>query len=268
MTLKEMQACAAETLDYFIEVMPEAPFAKDDIVVEFVLKGKMAERAKALCAQYGIERIMTASQEADLEKNSFANALIGKEKSAIIVRINHTMTAADLRTDMFHEYMHVFCAKLEMKGKQHFIDIYGTGTTTGEVGSAEDGLLSSGYAIWAEFIAQYYALIFTQEKKPLEEVSDYINHLIEDISPSNLSSKNCLAMACAYFVACSDADEETALFREELDDMDSLAQQAFFTCLFHLFDKLQTEKPWEITEGFVSELGFKYTMLLMAVAFG
>ena len=35
MTLKEMQACAAETLSYFLEVMPDVPFGKDDIVIEF-----------------------------------------------------------------------------------------------------------------------------------------------------------------------------------------------------------------------------------------
>lgn len=33
MTLKEMQACSAETLSYFLEVMSDAPFGKDDIPI-------------------------------------------------------------------------------------------------------------------------------------------------------------------------------------------------------------------------------------------
>lgn len=52
MTLKEMQTCAAETLSYFLQTMPDVPFAEDDIIIEFAPKAKMAERAKALCAQY------------------------------------------------------------------------------------------------------------------------------------------------------------------------------------------------------------------------
>ncbi|MCL2301350.1 MAG: hypothetical protein FWC27_14500 [Firmicutes bacterium] len=49
MTLKEMQACAAETLAYFLEVMPEAPFTAEDIIIELAPKAQMAERAMALC---------------------------------------------------------------------------------------------------------------------------------------------------------------------------------------------------------------------------
>jgi hypothetical protein len=33
MTLNEIQACAAKTLSYFIQTMPDVPFSKDDIII-------------------------------------------------------------------------------------------------------------------------------------------------------------------------------------------------------------------------------------------
>ena len=129
MTLKEMRSCAAETLYYFLEVMPYPPFTADDIVFEFAPKNKMAERAKELCAKYVPEKIINESQVVQLNKSIAANALMGREKSAVIVRINYKDDYHNLKQLLFHELAHIYCGKLEMPESKHFIEVYGSGTS-------------------------------------------------------------------------------------------------------------------------------------------
>lgn len=90
MKLAEIKAIAADTLKYFIEVMPDVPFTADDIVIEFAPVTKMAELARALCARYVPDKIINKSQAEELNQTITANALVGKEKSAIIARIDYT----------------------------------------------------------------------------------------------------------------------------------------------------------------------------------
>ena len=41
----EMQACAADTLMFFLHKMPDAPFTVNDVVFAFAKKAEMANRA-------------------------------------------------------------------------------------------------------------------------------------------------------------------------------------------------------------------------------
>jgi len=126
--LEEMRQCAADTLTFFIQAMPDAPFTEGDIVFSFAKKSEMASRALELCAQYCPEKIINGSQLNHLRKSIAANALIGREKSAVLVHIDSKIGKKVFRRIIIHELMHVFCGKLEMDG-EHFIDIYGSGTT-------------------------------------------------------------------------------------------------------------------------------------------
>jgi hypothetical protein len=70
-------------------------------------------------------RAWNDGKEKHLSAEVGGNAIIGKTKSAVIVRIDYRLPESVLRTVMFHEYMHIFCAKMEVDG-EHFIDVYGT----------------------------------------------------------------------------------------------------------------------------------------------
>jgi len=148
--------------------MPDAPFTADDIVIEFVPRKQMAERAAALCEQYVPDRHINESQAKQLVNTIAGNALIGREKSVVIAFIDYKASRRWIREMMFHEFTHIYCAKMEMDG-EHFIDIYGSGTTpeNPDMTSAErtyDGFLVSGHYVWSEFMAQYYALLHTAQR--------------------------------------------------------------------------------------------------------
>lgn len=263
MNLAEMHSIAANTLEYFIQTMPDAPFTVYDVVIEFAPKAKMAERARALCAQFVPGKTINESQARELTEGIDANALIGKEKSAVIARVNNKRSALAWREVFFHEFMHIYCAKLEMNG-EHFIDVYGSGTTpeNPNMTPAEktyDGVLVGGYAVWSEFIAQYYTLKHTELTHPtVDEVSDYINKLLHSVGHmNNKGDKYALSLACARLLTCSDAEETVSMLKEPDDEM-PLGQRTFLSCLYLLHEHLQDERPWEISEEFIADLGIRY----------
>ena len=262
MTLKEMQAVAAETLAQFIEVMPDCPFQADGIVVEFTPRAKMAQRTRELCEKYAPDKTINEAQAKQLVTDIGGNAIIGRDKSAVILLIDSTLTKQELRCVCFHEYMHIFCAKLEMDG-EHFIDTYGSGTTPErEMTASEkqyDGMLVSGYRVWSEFIAQYYAIKHTDTIRPaVKQMSHYIDGMLSEVGHiDHVGEKYAMAFACARLLTCKDAEEQVSYLRENNED-DLTEQKAFQSCLFYLHEHMQTEKPWKITEVFIAGLGERY----------
>jgi hypothetical protein len=181
MTLQEMKTCAAKTLTFFMQTMPDVPFAEDGIIIEFAKRKDMANQAKALCARYIPDKKINETQAWELNNTIAANALTGKTKSAVIARIDYKKTKKDWRMVFFHEFMHIYCAKTEMDG-EHFIDVYGSGHTPDEEPENKiyDGTINAGYVVWSEFIAQYYALIkISGDTYDFPDVMDYVYALLQ-----------------------------------------------------------------------------------------
>lgn len=267
MKLTEMQICANETLTYFMQTMPNVPFTKNDIIFAYVKKSEMAKRAKELCIQCCPDKILNDSQCQQLNQSIAANALIGKEKSAVLIRVNSTLGRKDFRRIIFHELMHIFCAKLEMD-TEHFIDVYGSGTTPDCDPEDElyDGLIVSGYKVWNEFIAQYYAIkMIDCRKYEYSEVAEYISYLLQEVSGSDIEgSKGAFSMICAYWFNCTDLEEtlnsidkpDTFVSNEEIYQVE--VRRTLSKCMYYIYDQMQTEMPWKISESFIYELGDKF----------
>lgn len=264
MNLEEMRVCAAETLALFFDTMPDIPFSPDDIMIEFAPKQQMAARARALCAEYVPDKTINDSQARQLNVEIAANALIGREKSVVLARIDRRRSRQDWRMVIYHELAHIYCAKMEMTESEHFIEVYGSGSTpenpdmtSGE--KAYDGTLVGGYDVWSEFIAQYYALKHTgTHEYAVADRDAYINHLLADVNiSSGNSAKGALGMACAYLLTCFDAEETVAMLKEPNDEMPH-AQRAFLNCLLLIHRQMQKEKPWRINEEFIAALGSAY----------
>lgn len=268
MTLTEMKATAADTLAYFIRVMPEVLFSAEDIIIEFAPKGKMVEFVRALCQKYVPDKIINKAQAEDLETNVGANALVGRDKSVIVARINRQMNEQEWRATIFHELTHIYCGKLEMDG-EHFIDIYGSGTTPENpnmtpIEKVHDGFLVAGHQVWSEFIAQYYTWKHIEVYHPeVEQMSDYINGMLSSVGQNGIKGdKYAVAFACARWLTCSDTDEAIVSLMNDPYEADA-GQKAFEACLFLFHEHIKTEKPWKISKEFITDLGQKYLMFRM-----
>ena len=267
MTLYEMKTCAAETLSHFMRTMPNVPFVENDIIIEFVTQDKIVEKYMELQSKYAPEHIINDSQIQDLANNVFANALIGRKKSAVVVCIDPTLTKADMRRNLFHEYMHIFCAKTEIDG-EHFIDIYGTGATkeTKSFDANYDGYISAGYKLWSEFIANYYAIKHTDNRiYTFKEAQPSIEMICNEVTNENLiESKNAFAYPCSYMFNCIDIDlvitklSEPNFIWDDNEANGTATRRAFRACMEHIQSQLRNEKPWKISEKYIYELGVKF----------
>jgi hypothetical protein len=274
MTIKEAKAVAADTVRYFLSVMPDAPFGEPDIIIEFSPKNKMAETYRALCVKHGLTLVMNDIQAEDINTNVAANALIGREKSAILIRNNSRNTANDWKRIVFHELTHIFCGKLEMDKDKHFLNVYVSGHTPDEnpENKAYDGFLNAGYTIWSEFIAQYYALKYCQPQRYsyVDVVNGLMDTLSEVIVNSQYNPKPGFAYACAYLLNCEDAERtlQSLAERDFLYDWDEdhgeNAQETLRRILLLLNAHIQLKKPWIIDEEFIGDVGSLYVLLLTA----
>ena len=277
MTLEKIQACAAETLSLFMRTMPDIPFAEEDITFEFVPRQKMVERAKALYALYRPDDSINDTRAWELENIVAANAIIGRERSAVLACVDLKNTRQEWRDVFFHELMHIFCAKSEMDG-EHFIDIYGSGHTSGKNPDNKDydGALNVGYVIWSEVIAQYYALVkasgrFSFARIDMQTIAEHLLEVHSGASPQ--SCKRCFSMACSYLLACSDAGK--VLSRIGTPDFiwkdgapyGQESRTSFLACAKLLYEHLQNDKPWKITEEFIGDLGTAFFMFKMMNSF-
>ena len=264
-----MRLCAVETLAFFIQTMPDAPFGVGDIVFEFAKQSEMASRAVALCAMYCPEKVLNDSQCHQLNTSIAGNAFTGRGKSAVLLCINTRTSKKDFRRIVFHELMHIFCGKLEMDSK-HFIDIYGSGTTpdSDPEDKTYDGMIVAGYVVWTEFIAQYYAVkMIDKPTYTFAEIAEYVNHLFHDVSMNDLKdSKDSFAMICAYWLNAIDLDEtlgalETpGTFLPDDEAYGKETQNALWECMKYICEQMKHERPWKISEDFIYELGVKFSM--------
>ena len=273
MNLNDMRGSAAETLTFFMQAMPDVPFTESDIVFYFAEESKMASSAVELCSQYCPDKILNDSQLRQLGETIAANALIGKLKSAVLVRIDSDISEKDFRRIIVHELMHVFCSKLEVDG-EHFIDIYGSGTTPDiePDDKAYDGMIVAGYNVWSEFIAQYYAIkMIDGRTHEFTDIAETFTSLLHDVTIIDLElSKGSFYMMCAYWLNCMDFEETLSALDEPgafipIDEpYGEEAQKALFDCVNYLYAQMQKDKPWKINEDFIFGLGFKYTVFRVA----
>jgi hypothetical protein len=210
------------------------------------------------------DKIINESQARQLNESIAANALTGRDKSAVIACINHKTTKHQWRLIFYHEFMHIFCAKTEMDG-EHFIDIYGSGHTPDENPSDKeyDGYLNAGYVVWTEFIAHYFTIKNVDGRAySFHDVAEYAYSLLDEVTIDNDGDdhgKAAFAVACAYLLTCDDGNILSDLV--EPDDLEAdgkRTQMVLRNCLEHLHNNLQKEKPWKISKAFIAELGRLY----------
>jgi len=178
---------------------------------------------------------------------------------AILICTNQPLLKANLRYIIFHELIHIFCAKVEVEGK-HFFDIYGSETPY-EI----DEVLHDGYYIWSEFIADYYALKYTRSGQfTFESVRNNIIKCLDKDITAPKDYRRDFVWACLDLITMYEA--ESILNRITEPDIiisgDSLHAQnlrnIFNDCVQLLYRQIQRDKPYKISEDFIAELGESY----------
>lgn len=268
-TLKEMQSCANETLVFFVQEMPDVPFRTEDVDIIFAPRSEISARFKAFAEQYAPERLrsLTDNHLEALETTLYGNAIIGRDRSAALLRRNYNIGRDNLRRIVFHELMHIHCAKTEVDG-EHFIDIYGSGHTHDlhPDDKIYDGQVNAGYTVWCEFIAEYFATVKSSpQKNRFITIAEKLLDLLKDITVAEEGAKYSFSFLSAYILSCADAPEAIKKLGGISDGSPNgeAATQALQDCLAYLHDHVQSKQPCKISEDFIHTLGCLYLMFVI-----
>lgn len=262
MTITEMRERADKTLKFFLEKMPDAPFGEDDIIFDFAPPTRMFAKYKALCAEYRPGAVILPEHEEQLANGIGGQAVIGEGKSAVLICTKQPYLKAYLRRIIFHELMHIFCAKTEVDG-EHFIDIYGSGSPYDE----SDDVLRDGYFLWSEFIADYYADLHTQKGRfTFESIRDDVLNALDKSVVVPMDNRRDIGWACLRLLTVHDSDsvikritEPDFIFPGDSPQAQNL-RNCLSDCVLLLHRQMQSEKPWKITRGFIEVLGDTYLL--------
>ena len=261
MTITEMCERADSTLKYFLETMPDAPFGEGDIVFDFAPPNRMFARYKALCETYRPREVILPEHEEQLANGTGGQAIIGADKSAVLFCTKQPFVKANLRRIIFHELMHIYCAKSEVDG-EHFIDIYGSGNPYDE----SDEVLRDGYFIWSEFMADYYADKHTQSGQfTFESVRNDILKCLDKVVIAPKDNRRDFEWACLNLLTMHNAESvinritEPDVIISGDSERAQTARNTLDNCVQRLCRQIQNEKPWKISEDFVVLLGEDYS---------
>jgi len=260
MTITEMHERAERTLQYFLESMPDAPFGVSDIVFDFAPPSRMFTRYKALCTEYRPREVILPEHKEQLANGIGGQAIIGKSKSAVLICTKQPYLKANIRRIIFHELMHIYCAKTEVDN-EHFIDVYGSGSPY-----ESDEILHDGYFIWSEFVADYYADLYTRQGQlSFESCRDDIINCLAEVIIFPKDNRRYFEWACLNLLTVYKAESVINRLTEPDFIISGNSEKAHSTrkmldeCIQLLHRQMQTDKPWKINEEFVFLLGEAYS---------
>ena len=278
MTQKKMLSVIDEAIDFFIGHMPQVPFSKDEIVVEFFTLQNANERYVRLCKQYFPRKLDGRSfQDAEIFDDAAAMALVGEKKVGIFIRSDLRDSEADFRHAILHERAHIFCVLTEMPKQEHFIDIYLGSTPEVDFPTAaarqEDGILSAGYEVWREFIADYIALKLDSKgfEHDYRSAVPYMKRMLDQIGVYKPASKRSMSNLLVTPMTCT--DERGAVHNTNtlmkgsaqrmLSDIAAMVYEHISLCPAVEWNVEGAQQyPWKIDHQFIYDLGSRYLMLI------
>ena len=250
----------ARAIEIFNDKM-DADFSRDDVILTCFMTDDQEEIFEQFCAQYFPYRLKDRYQEEgyfDFRASSFIGMDNGG-KDGILLRTDIPYHPVELLHIFLHELAHIYCVHHELDGNS-FYDEYCEGYAQS---NEEDGMISAGYAVWRECIAEIIAIecddncdIFPirDKKKMLAQLRDEIDQrdgklLVSEILTAVMTSAE-VETAETWPVA------EKAI--RELDIFDTPPELDLMKLVYNQL----RERFVEIDVDFISELGFLYLNIL------
>lgn len=276
MTEKEMLTIIDDTIDTFIDGMPLVPFSKDDVVVDFFTLQTANERYVKFCQRYFPRKLDGRDyQNAELYDDAAAMAMVGEEKVGLMFRSDLWESTADFRHSVFHELAHIYCLLCEMPRSEHFIDIYLGCTPETDFSTPEerqeDGMVSAGYEIWREFIADYIAILLDSEgfEHDFRSGAQYMREMLKGVGCGKPMSKRAMSNFLVAVMTCSDVDNAvkraSGLVNSSIRPLLTKVVEMVYA---HIVIPVAREwnvgnnYPWMIDRQFIRDLGSNYLMFL------
>ena len=146
-------------------------FSLNNVMIRFFTAENGKEVYEEFAAKYGFQHEeVTKESFVTVGGEAFAFGYHeGQEVDGIMLR--EEVPLLELYHIVLHELSHIYCMREEIEGGHYFKRFCAGNPTTREEIIA-DGTMNAGYAVWREFIAEYFA-------QAVDPETDTIYHLYE-----------------------------------------------------------------------------------------
>ena len=221
-----------------------AEFNKDNLVVCFHDPDK--DVRDIFMQEYGFK---VEGPTEDSRGEAFCYGKDGKDGILICRMADEGLTLHTL----LHELSHIFCCHNEIEGGRFFRRY-----CMGEHGM-DDASINAGYAIWREIIAEVMAKEISPDMTPRKldkSMQQEIDHYRKATSPSNPAAKYALSNMIDT-IMCMD-EVKGGISWMDLEYKLNALDTPYMSVVELVFDQLRKDKPYEISEDFIMQLGTAY----------
>ena len=181
----------------------------------------------------------------------------GVEIDGILLKIYSELSEEQLYHTTLHELSHIFCCREEIEGG-HFYKRFCSMIPNTPEERFTDGIINAGYAIWKEFIAEFYAQVVDSDSEILYHVFEYedsIRQRLEWIVPDNPSAKYDMSFLLVSILSTVEGLSDSW---DELEGYLRDMRFPFVATVRIVYEQVHTDKAHVITWEFISELGNVY----------
>ena len=242
-------------------------YSRENVDVKFITAETPDEEIAEFLAQFP-----DACEEAMFERGYYkqikGEALVTPGRYGIILRTDIEDKGLYWRHLVFHEISHIFCSTHELKDGSSFYKRYCADESGG---SASNGKVCSGYAIWREFAADFLAILVdvAMPDPTLRGNSKEISQELEAIAKGEPFIKTRIKTVLLYTLVTSDVmdepDRESSL--KKLDRFKQLQTKSWKVLLGNVYDQMFDEDKdfWEIDYEFIKTIGENYMSVALEV---
>ena len=242
-------------------------YSRENVDVKFITAETPDEEIAEFLAQFS-----DACEEAMFKRGYYkqikGEALVTPGRYGIILRTDIEDKGLYWRHLVFHEISHIFCSTHELKDGSSFYKRYCADEAGG---SALNGEVCSGYAIWREFAADFLAILVdvAMPDPTLRGNSKEISQELEAIAKGEPFIKTRIKTVLLYTLVTSDVmdepDRESSL--KKLDRFKQLQTKSWKVLLGNVYDQMFDEDKdfWEIDYEFIKTIGENYMSVALEV---
>ena len=257
-TKTELKEYFFSSLKMFNESL-DSDISEDNLLIDFFNPKNGVSVYENFCKVHFPQYLDEPYREEGYFEDVAAQAFVGEDYYGVLIRENVDFTLGEVLQMFLHEISHLYCTQNEIPGG-HFFDKYCMSS------GIEDGMINAGYAIWREAIADIMADSILSEfpSLTLAMAKAEICNLNREIIFANPCSKKAMSLVIVYVMISREVStiDDWPTAEKKIKKVIDFEEPLMYGILELVFTKLRTSPFWEITPGFVTELGQLYLELL------
>lgn len=252
-------AIVDDAFDMFNRQM-RTDYSRDNIEVKLI-DAKSADKEISKFLENYPEVIEEQMLEPGYYRSIRAEAFVSSDRKGMILRTDTGEHDLAWRHLVLHELCHIYAVTHELDGA-NFYKKYCIDYAEGEI---QDGIINAGYAIWREFVAEFFAHLLDEDLMDgvLDANVDHLEWLLDDIEDLVDDAKYCVSAVLIDLFTTREVMQEPDIegVLALTGQFDRLSSENWKGIIQIIYEQIFREEFYKIDIDFISELGSYYISL-------